>query len=125
MSDKNADEWPERPNIFPELMTPVEAAMFLRLDETGHNPESASRTLNYWRDRGELRATKYARHVWYLRNELEKFLGNKTEEGVCDNMSIIFRRKHLCFLTLPDKMPPCRSLLVAAYPGWKGGYQWQ
>ena len=54
--------------------------MFLRLDETGHSPESARRTLNYWRDRGELRATKYARHVWYLKNELEKFLGNKTEE---------------------------------------------
>ena len=82
MSDNNASEWPERPSVFPELMTPVEAAMFLRLDETGHNPESAGRTLNYWRDRGELRATKYARHVWYLKNELEKFLENKTEEGV-------------------------------------------
>ncbi len=81
MSDKNVGEWPERPNVFPELMTPVEAAMFLRLDETGHSPKSAHRTLNYWRDRGELRATKYARHVWYLKNELEKFLGNKTEEG--------------------------------------------
>lgn len=81
MSDNNAGEWPERPNVFPELMTPVEAAMFLRLDETGHSPESARRTLNYWRDRGELRATKYARHVWYLKNELERFLGNKTEEG--------------------------------------------
>ena len=81
MSDTNAGEWPERPNVFPELMNPVEAAMFLRLDETGHSPESARRTLNYWRDHGELRATKYARHVWYLRNELEKFLGNKTEEG--------------------------------------------
>ena len=57
-------------------MTPVEAAMFLRLDETGHSPESTRRTLNYWRDRGEFRATKYARHVWYLKNELEKFLGN-------------------------------------------------
>lgn len=63
-------------------MTPIEAAMFLRLDEIGHSPDSACRTLNYWRDRGELRATKYARHVWYLKNELEKFLGNKTEEGM-------------------------------------------
>ena len=80
-SENNDGKWPERPNVFPELMTPVEAAMFLRLDEIGHSPESARRTLNYWRDRGELRATKYARHVWYLKNELEKFLGNKTEEG--------------------------------------------
>ena len=62
-------------------MTPVEAAMFLRLDQTGHSPKSACRTLNYWRDKGELRATKYARHVWYMKNEHEKFLGNKTEEG--------------------------------------------
>ena len=73
-------DWPESPNLFPDLMTPVEAAMFLRLDQTGHNPESAYRTLNYWRDRDELRATKFARHVWYLKEELEKFLQNKTEE---------------------------------------------
>ncbi len=54
--------------------------MFLRLDQTGHNPDSACRTLDYWRDRGELRATKFARRVWYLKEELEKFLQNKTEE---------------------------------------------
>lgn len=73
-------QWPERPRAFPNLMTPVEAAMFLRLDETDHTPDSASRTLAYWRDRGELRATKFARRVWYLKEELEKFLQNKTEE---------------------------------------------
>lgn len=61
-------------------MTPIEAAIFLRLDHTSHNPESACRTLNYWRDRGELKATKYARRVWYLKRELEKFLQNKTQE---------------------------------------------
>lgn len=60
-------------------MTPVEAAMFLRLNETGHNPLSACRTLNYWRDKGELKATKYARRVWYLRGELEAFLRKKTD----------------------------------------------
>ncbi|GAJ13249.1 unnamed protein product, partial [marine sediment metagenome] len=53
-------QWPERPRVFPDLMTPVEAAMFLRLDQTGHNPDSACRTLNYWRDHGELMATKFA-----------------------------------------------------------------
>jgi len=73
--------WPERPDVFPELMTPTEAAMFLRLDQTRHNPRSAKRTLNYWRDKGELRATKYARRVWYLKEELENFLKNKTEQG--------------------------------------------
>jgi len=71
--------WPPRPDSFGELLTPVEAAQFLRLDETGiHTPESAVRTLNYWRNRGELKATKFARRVWYLREELDKFLRNKT-----------------------------------------------
>jgi hypothetical protein len=75
-------DWPKRLKVFPDLMTPVEAAMFLRLDQIGHTPKSAKRTLNYWRNHDELKATKFARHVWYLKKELEKFLENKTEEGV-------------------------------------------
>jgi len=73
-------DWPTRPDIFPDLMTPTEAAMFLRLDQFGHTPSMAIRTLNYWRDRGDLKATKYARRVWYLKAELQKFLKNKTEK---------------------------------------------
>jgi len=61
-------------------MTPVEAAMFLRLDQTDHTPKSAVRTLTYWRDKGELKATKFARHVWFLRDELTRFLKQKTEK---------------------------------------------
>ena len=79
ISENNNGMWPRRPAEFPQLMTPVEAAMFLRLDQTGHTPKMAIRTLNYWRDQGLLRATKYARRVWYLKNELEAFLKNKTE----------------------------------------------
>ena len=61
-------------------MTPVEAAQYLRLDELGtHTPESALRTMKFWRDKGELKATKFARHVWYRKAELERFLVNKTE----------------------------------------------
>jgi hypothetical protein len=72
--------WPPRPETFPELLTPVEAAQYLRLDETGgHTPQSAIRTLNYWRDRGELKATRYARRVWYRKAELDRFLAVKTE----------------------------------------------
>ena len=78
LNPKNT-QWPERPKAFPDLMTPVEAAMFLRLDQTGHSPESACRTLNYWRDKDELRATKFAKRVWYLKRELEDFLKRKTE----------------------------------------------
>lgn len=76
------DNWPPRPERFAELLTPIEAAQYLRLDETGrHTPQSAVRVLNYWRDKGQLKATKYARRVWYLKEELEKFLRNKTEDG--------------------------------------------
>ena len=74
------NDWPDKPETFPDLMTPEEAAQFLRLDQVGHNPVSAKRTLNYWRDRGELKATKYGRHVWYLKGELEAFLKRKTEQ---------------------------------------------
>jgi hypothetical protein len=77
--DGRGDNWPERPPSFPDLMTPEEAAMFLRLDQTGHTPDSACRTLNYWRDKGELKATKYARRIWYLRSEIEAFLRKKTD----------------------------------------------
>ena len=79
-SSKSARTWPARPSSFPELMRPIEAAQYLRLDELGtHTPESALRTLNYWRDRGDLKATKYARHVWYRKSELDRFLAVKTE----------------------------------------------
>lgn len=72
--------WPPRPASFPDLLTPLEAAQYLRLDELGtHTPASAVRTLNYWRDRKQLRATKYARHVWYRKSELDRFLALKTE----------------------------------------------
>jgi hypothetical protein len=37
------NDWPVRPSAFPDLMTPVEAAMFLRLDIAGHNLISAYR----------------------------------------------------------------------------------
>jgi hypothetical protein len=73
--------WPPRPATFGNLMTPVEAAQYLRLDETGqHTPRSAIRTLNYWRDRGQLKATKFARRVWYRKGALDEFLAKKTED---------------------------------------------
>jgi len=55
---------------------------FPRPDDTcrGCNVLTPGPTLNYWRDHGELMATKFARRVWYLKEELEKFLQNKTEK---------------------------------------------
>ena len=77
---RRADEWPERPSAFRDPLTAIEAAQYSRLDETrSHTPTSAIRTLNYWRDRGELRGTKYARFVWYRLAELDRFLSIKTE----------------------------------------------
>ena len=80
MGDTNTTQnWPPRPAHFPDLMTPVEAAMYLRLDETNLTPKAVIRTLNYWRDKGQLKATKYARRVWFLKSELDGFLNLKTE----------------------------------------------
>ena len=78
--DRTQNGWPKAPQVFPLVMTTTEAAQYLRLDCTNHSPESSKRTLNYWREHGELKATKYARHVWYLKSELEAFLHNKTEK---------------------------------------------
>jgi len=73
--------WPPRPERFGELLTPIEAAQYLRLDEMdNHTPQSAIRTLNYWRQKGQLKATKFARRVWYRKTELDRFLAVKTEE---------------------------------------------
>ena len=59
----------------------MEAAQYLRLDETGsHTPKAAIRTLKYWRDQGELKATKFARRIWYRKAELDRFLEVKTEQ---------------------------------------------
>jgi len=76
-----AVSWPHRPSEFGELLTPIEAAQYLRLDETGHHtPQSAIRTLTYWRNQGQLKATKFARRVWYRKSELDQFLTVKTEK---------------------------------------------
>jgi len=81
-TDPSARGWPSRPDVFRELLTPVEAGQYLRLDElTNHTPETAIRTLNYWRDKGQLRATKFARRVWYRKTELDRFLEVKTESA--------------------------------------------
>ncbi|TWT44438.1 hypothetical protein RAS1_08530 [Phycisphaerae bacterium RAS1] len=73
--------WPARPAAFGELLTPIEAAQYLRLDEIdAHTPASAVRTLNYWRDKRQLKATKFARRVWYRRAELDRFMELKTEQ---------------------------------------------
>jgi hypothetical protein len=79
MGTQSICEWPPRPQSFGAILTPIEAAQYLRLDEANHTPASALRTLNYWRDKGQLKATKFARRVWYRKVELDRFLAVKTE----------------------------------------------
>jgi hypothetical protein len=78
LSKSDEPLWPQRPQEFPELMTPLEAAIFLLLDED-HSPKNACRTLNYYRQRGLLKATKIGRRVRYRKTELQAFLEKQTE----------------------------------------------
>lgn len=79
-NESQKNNWPPRPYVFAELLKPIEA-QYLRLDETGnHIPQSAVLTLNYWRDKGQLRTTKFARRVWYRKVELYQFLAVKTAD---------------------------------------------
>ncbi len=73
--------------------------MFLRLDQIGHTPKSAKRTLNYWRDHDELKATKFAKHVWYLKKELEKFLEIRQKKE-CDKDVCFFSKKIFALFSL-------------------------
>jgi len=78
---KRPVEWPSRPHLFPKLLTPIEAAQYLRLDEGGHRtPNAAVWTVDYWRSQGDLKATKFARRVWYRKAELDRFLVVKTDQ---------------------------------------------
>ena len=44
MTGNNSDsKWPPRPDVFPEVMTSLEVAMFLRLDKTCEMPEGGVR----------------------------------------------------------------------------------
>jgi hypothetical protein len=45
-ADIRDTKWPAQPIVFPDLMTLVEAAIFVRLDQTEHNSRRACRTLD-------------------------------------------------------------------------------
>ena len=56
----------------PELLTPEEAIQFLRLDIDG--PGNPLKTLEYYRNKKLLQATRVGRKLFYMRSELMKFL---------------------------------------------------
>ena len=61
---------PKNISVLAELLTNIEAAQSLSLEEIGHTPFSARPTLDYWRQCKELKVTNYERRIWYLRKEL-------------------------------------------------------
>jgi len=62
-------------SIMPELLTEEEAILFLRLDKE-NNP---TRTLKYYRDKGQLRGLKIGTNFLYPKRELLKFIDTATE----------------------------------------------
>jgi len=61
----------------PDLLTEPETIRFLRLDVDG--PEKPEKTLQYYREKGLLRATRVGRRLRYQRKELLDFLDRITE----------------------------------------------
>ena len=43
----DTQQWPSQPEVFPEIMTTVEVAQFLRYDETCPTPEHGARVVRY------------------------------------------------------------------------------
>lgn len=62
-------------SIMPELLTEEEALIFLRL-ESENNP---TRTLKYYRDKGQLRGLKIGTNFLYPKSELLNFIEVATE----------------------------------------------
>ena len=62
----------------PELMTEEEAIQFLRLDIDG--PANPNQTLQYYRSRGVLKATRIGKHLRYSKQELLKFIEVMTDQ---------------------------------------------
>ena len=62
----------------PELLTPEEAVLYLRMDTIGHkNPLD---TLRYYRSKGRLKGTKIGKGLFYTRKELDRFMEIMTRE---------------------------------------------
>ena len=66
---------PDGKTIMPELLTEQEAIIWLRL-ETEDNP---SRTLKYYRDKGQLRGVKIGMNFLYPKQELLNFIDIATD----------------------------------------------
>ena len=74
-------------SIMPELLTEDETYVFLRIEKE-NNP---SRTLKYYRDKGQLRAVKIGTNLLYPKQELLNFIKVATDwynrNKNCENIS--------------------------------------
>lgn len=57
--------------LAPSVMTEAEAIRYLRIDK---QKADATKTLQYYRDKKLLKATKIGKNLLYSRNELERFV---------------------------------------------------
>ena len=63
----------------PEVMTAQEACIFLRLDQADlKNPAT---TLQYYRDKGELKGIRIGKSIRYTKEDLLTFLRNQSKKG--------------------------------------------
>jgi hypothetical protein len=60
----------------PEIMTPAEAARFLRIDSANYE-----RTLSHYREKGKLHGTRIGKTLKYTRKELERFAERMTNHN--------------------------------------------
>ena len=60
----------------PSLLTEEEAIRYLRLDTLGR--KDPAKTLQYYRERGLINATRISNVNFYLRSSLDEFLANVT-----------------------------------------------
>ena len=74
-------------SVMPELLTEDETYVFLRIEKE-NNP---SRTLKYYRDKGQLRAVKIGTNLLYPKSELLNFIKVATDwynrNKNCENIS--------------------------------------
>jgi hypothetical protein len=62
----------------PEVMTAQEAIHFLRLDEA--NLKNPATTLQYYRDKGDLKGIRIGKSIRYTKEDLLNFLRNQSQK---------------------------------------------
>jgi len=63
----------------PEVMTQEEAIHFLRLDEA--NLKNPAITLQYYRDKGDLKGIRIGKSIRYTKEDLLTFLRNQSQKS--------------------------------------------